>query len=183
MKKPSPACWSCPWPSPPAGRRVDSVKPAGHGNRTDHRDRPKRPPPAVGTAGKLRGTAYRLYTNTGLYMNQKYDGSHQHNTFYLIKTDCDTATQQKLAEIELQGGGPVAWPPGRHGRLYCFEKYGQGQPHRMVFTSWILPRQCGAPACGRRGLPCMGIDDAALYGWTMPGGKRIIRQGLAPRTR
>jgi hypothetical protein len=56
--------------------------------------------PAVGTAGKLRGTAYTLYTNTGLYsMNQKYDEATNTNTFYLIKTDCDTATQQKLAEI------------------------------------------------------------------------------------
>ena len=55
--------------------------------------------PAVGTAGKLRGTAYRLYTNTGLYsMNQKYDEATNTNTFYLIKTDCDTATQQKLSD-------------------------------------------------------------------------------------
>ena len=44
--------------------------------------------PAVGTAGKLRGTAYRLYTNTGLYsMNQKYDEATNTDTFYLIKTD------------------------------------------------------------------------------------------------
>ena len=69
--------------------------------------------PPVGTAGKLRGTAYMLYTNTGLYsMNQKYDEATNTDTFYLIKTDCDTATQQKLAEIELQGGeacGMAAW--------------------------------------------------------------------------
>lgn len=42
--------------------------------------------PAVGTAGKLRGTAYMLYTNTGLYsMNQKYDEATNTDTFYLIK--------------------------------------------------------------------------------------------------
>ena len=69
--------------------------------------------PPVGTAGKLRGIAYTLYTNTGLYsMNQKYDEATNTNTFYLIKTDCDTARSKSWRRSSCKAERPVAWPPG-----------------------------------------------------------------------
>ena len=56
--------------------------------------------PAVGTAGKLRGTAYRLYTNTGLYsMNQKYDEATPPRSKSWRRSSCKAER-------------PVAWPPG-----------------------------------------------------------------------
>ena len=133
--------------------------------------------PAVGTAGKLRGTAYTLYTNTGLYsMNQKYDEATNTNTFYLIKTDCDTATQQKLAEIELQGGetcGMAAWDD--MVELYCFENMDKGNP-----TEWCYIVDTSTGSVER--LPVeeefypAWYDDAALYELDYASGKRIIRR-------
>ena len=133
--------------------------------------------PAVGTAGKLRGTAYRLYTNTGLYsMNQKYDEATNTDTFYLIKTDCDTATQQKLAEIELQGGeacGMAAWDD--MVELYCFENMDKDNP-----TEWCYIVDTSTGSVER--LPVeeefypAWYDDAALYELDYASGKRIIRR-------
>ena len=133
--------------------------------------------PPVGTAGKLRGIAYTLYTNTGLYsMNQKYDEATNTNTFYLIKTDCDTATQQKLAEIELQGGetcGMAAWDD--MVELYCFENMDKDNP-----TEWCYIVDTSTGSVER--LPVeeefypAWYDDAALYEMDYASGKRIIRR-------
>ena len=128
-------------------------------------------------AGKLRGTAYTLYTNTGLYsMNQKYDEATNTDTFYLIKTDCDTATQQKLAEIELQGGeacGMAAWDD--IVELYCFENMDKDNP-----TEWCYIVDTSTGSVER--LPVeeefypAWYDDAALYEMDYASGKRIIRR-------
>ena len=141
---------------------------------------PETTAPAVGTAGKLRGTAYKLYTNTGLYsMNQKYDEATNINTFYLIKTDCDTATQQKLAEIELQGSMPygmAAWDDAVE--LYCLENMDKGDP-----TEWRYIVDTATGSVER--LPVeeefspVWYDDAALYVMDYASGNRITRRDRA----
>ena len=109
-------------------------------------------------------------------MNQKYDEATNTNTFYLIKTDCGTATQQKLAEIELQGGetcGMAAWDD--MVELYCFENMDKGNP-----TEWCYIVDTSTGSVER--LPVeeefypAWYDDAALYELDYASGKRIIRR-------
>ena len=108
--------------------------------------------------------------------NQKYDEATNTNTFYLIKTDCDTATQQKLAEIELQGGetcGMAAWDD--MVELYCFENMDKDNP-----TEWCYIVDTSTGSVER--LPVeeefypAWYDDAALYELDYASGKRIIRR-------
>ena len=109
-------------------------------------------------------------------MNQKYDEATNTDTFYLIKTDCDTATQQKLAEIELQGGetcGMAAWDD--IVELYCFENMDKDNP-----TEWCYIVDTSTGSVER--LPVeeefypAWYDDAALYEMDYASGKRIIRR-------
>ena len=141
---------------------------------------PETTAPAVSTSGKLRGTGYWLYTNNGLYsMNQKYDEATNIDTFYLIKTDCNTATQEKLAEIALTGGMPygmAAWDDTVE--LYCLENMDTDNP-----TEWRYIVDTATGSVER--LPVdedfspVWYDDAALYVMDYDSDNRIIRRDRA----
>ena len=110
-------------------------------------------------------------------MNQKYDEATNTNTFYLIKTDCDTATQQKLAEIELQGGetcGMAAWDD--MVELYCFENMDKGNP-----TEWCYIVDTSA-CLWKRNSTLHGMMMPRCTSWTMPAAS-ASSGGTAPRTR
>ena len=64
--------------------------------------------------------------------------------------------------------------------LYCFEKYGQGQPHRMVLhRADTSTGECVGTCLWKRIHPAW-YDDAALYELDYASGKRIIRRRTTP---
>ena len=140
---------------------------------------PEAATPAAATAGRLRSTAsyYMMYTNTGLYgMNQKYDEATNTDTFYVIKTDCAAAAQEKLAEIDLQGGlyyGMAAWDDTVE--VYLIEDADTDNPTECRY---IVDTSTG----NVERLPIEGLffpawyDDAALYEMDYDSGKRINRR-------
>ena len=118
-----------------------------------------------------------MYTNTGLYgMNQKYDEATNTDTFYVIKTDCAAAAQEKLAEIDLQGGlyyGMAAWDDTVE--VYLIEDADTDNPTECRY---IVDTSTG----NVERLPIEGLffpawyDDAALYEMDYDSGKRINRR-------
>ena len=118
-----------------------------------------------------------MYTNTGLYgMNQKYDETTNTDTFYVIKTDCATAAQEKLAEIELPGGlyyGMAAWDDTVE--VYLIEDADTGNPTECRY---IVDTSTG----NVERVPIEGLffpawyDDAAHNEMDYDSGKRINRR-------
>ena len=138
---------------------------------------PETPTPAVGTAGRLRKASMLLTaTDAGLYsMNQSYDEETNTDIFYLIKTDCDTAKQENLAEIKLQGGlsyGMAVWDDTVE--LYLYENADQDNPTEWRYIVDTATGNVERQPVDEKFFPYW-CDDAAVYDMDNGSGSRIIR--------
>lgn len=157
---------------------VQSAPPAETTQTTE--TAPETSAPAVGTAGRLRRTSILTATDTGLYtVNEKWNAETGIETFYLFKTDYDTAVQQKITEIELPGGmycSMAVWDDTVE--LYLFENADKDDPTEWCYMVDASTGSVERELVGDDFWPAW-YDDAALYEMDYNNGPRIIRRDRA----
>lgn len=137
---------------------------------------PKTSTPAVATMGRLRDTSMMMAVGNGVYtVNEKWNDENDVDTFYLVRTDYDTTTQQKVAEIELPGGayyGMVAWDD--MVKLYLFETPETGEPIEWCYTIDTATGSMERQTVDNNFWPAW-CDDAAMYEMNYDSNAHITR--------
>lgn len=132
--------------------------------------------PAVATMGRLRDTSMMMAVGNGVYtVNEKWNDENDVDTFYLVRTDYDTTTQQKVAEIELPGGayyGMVAWDD--MVKLYLFETPETGEPIEWCYTIDTATGSMERQTVDNNFWPAW-CDDAAMYEMNYDSNAHITR--------
>ena len=132
-------------------------------------------------AGRLREASMMMSTGSCVYsINETWDKETNIETIYLIKTDYATATQQKVAAIELEAGmyyGMAAWDDTVE--LFLIEQADQDNP-----PEWRYTIDTATGSIGERqavdGYFCPSwCDDAAMYAMTYANNYRITRMDRA----
>ena len=137
---------------------------------------PETSTPAVATMGRLRDTSMMMAVGNGVYtVNEKWNDENDVDTFYLVRTDYDTTTQQKVAEIELPGGayyGMVAWDD--MVKLYLFETPETGEPIEWCYTIDTATGSMERQTVDNNFWPAW-CDDAAMYEMNYDSNAHITR--------
>ena len=137
---------------------------------------PETSTPAVATMGRLRDTSMMMAVGNGVYtVNEKWNDENNVDTFYLVRTDYDTTTQQKVAEIELPGGayyGMVAWDD--MVKLYLFETPETGEPIEWCYTIDTATGSMERQTVDNNFWPAW-CDDAAMYEMNYDSNAHITR--------
>ena len=137
---------------------------------------PETSTPAVATMGQLRDTSMMMAVGNGVYtVNEKWNDENDVDTFYLVRTDYDTTTQQKVAEIELPGGayyGMVAWDD--MVKLYLFETPETGEPIEWCYTIDTATGSMERQTVDNNFWPAW-CDDAAMYEMNYDSNAHITR--------
>ena len=137
---------------------------------------PETSTPAVATMGRLRDTSMMMAVGNGVYtVNEKWNDENDVDTFYLVRTDYDTTTQQKVAEIELPGGayyGMVAWDD--MVKLYLFETPETGEPIEWCYTIDTATGSMERQTVDNNFWPAW-CDDAAMYEMNYDSNAHIAR--------
>lgn len=137
---------------------------------------PETTTPAVGITGRLRGTSMMMAVNDGFYtINEKWNEANDIDTFYLIKTDYDTITQQQVAKIELPNGsyyGMAAWDD--MVKLYLFETPEDGDPINWCYTVDTATGSIERQTVDDEFWPAW-CDDAAMYEMGYDDSEHITR--------
>ena len=108
-------------------------------------------------------------------VNEKWNDENDVDTFYLVRTDYDTTTQQKVAEIELPGGayyGMVAWDD--MVKLYLFETPETGEPIEWCYTIDTATGSMERQTVDNNFWPAW-CDDAAMYEMNYDSNAHITR--------
>ena len=137
---------------------------------------PETSTPAVATMGRLRDTSMMMAVGNGVYtVNEKWNDENDVDTFYLVRTDYDTTTQQKVAEIELPGGayyGMVAWDD--MVKLYLFETPETGEPIEWCYTIDTATGSMERQTVDNNFWPAW-CDDAAMYEMNYDSNAHVTR--------
>ncbi len=128
-------------------------------------------------AGRLREASMMMSTGSCVYsINEKWDKETNIETIYLIKTDCATATQQKVAAIELEAGmyyGMAAWDDTVE--LFLIEQANQDNPPEWRYTIDTATGSIGERQAVDDYFCPSWCDDAAMYEMDYANGYRIAR--------
>ena len=132
-------------------------------------------------AGRLREASMMMSTGSCVYsINEKWDKETNIETIYLIKTDCATATQQKVAAIELEAGmyyGMAAWDDTVE--LFLIEQADQDNAPEWRYTIDTATGSVGERQAVDDYFCPSWCDDAAMYEMDYANGYRIARMDRA----
>lgn len=128
-------------------------------------------------AGRLREASMMMSTGSCVYsINEKWNKETNIETIYLIKTDCATATQQKVAAIELEAGvyyGMAAWDDTVD--LFLIEHGDQDNAPEWRYTIDTATGSVGERQAVDDYFCPSWCDDAAMYAMTYANNYRITR--------
>ena len=132
-------------------------------------------------AGRLREASMMMSTGSCVYsINEKWDKETNIETIYLIKTDCATGAQQKVAAIELEAGvyyGMAAWDDTVD--LFLIEQADQDNPPEWRYTIDTATGSVGERQAVDDYFCPSWCDDAAMYAMDYANGYRIARMDRA----
>lgn len=135
----------------------------GDDHRSDHREREKHPGGSqpAGHHGRMRPCSSEVETAAGLYTLHFNEAANE-DVYCVVKTDIETATQEKVASITLDGGyyGMAVWDDAVD--LYLQENTAEGERPSLRYTIDTATGGVEKQQMDGAFAPTW-YDDAALY--------------------